>query len=640
MGGLQSQPAHLLEIKLWRPKVDLPLCGDGQPLDLFARAANLTRSEVALELRWEEAGIIRLASDNSAVLITVLAAASSDAYARGAALLVTELALPYGGPGGLRELGVAPDSPAVVLRLAVSQGTRLGAPLVRQSVEELAAELQRSRERFDPDQPHIVLTVRELQGNLAPTGPSPTDMPEPAQAGRMAQLRTVEEENDKLNREVAEMRQRVEQLKAQQSTSTKAELPPGTQPVMRGHQKLEALKADLAQREERRHKIHANFEDRARGLQSQLQRAKLDIAKAQAKLKDSRAQAQASEESDNVRENGADANNRLDRLSATREELANQWTGIMAGLSKDEQTDSDTQAQELGLAEFCERATQCQDELRGLQRQAAQKQDKEIEQWTQNFQELRMVIQTLRGQLDSLDACPQAPEAGSGGGSESELAQAMSDVQRLRSKAAELRSASRGAPSTSDIQKLRDQSRRQRVELDELRRTEAQRKQLAQELQRERDSLLGWAGARVQGDSAPCSAAVEPPGVKSGGGSASLKVPAPSLQGGSATGTRALSLTAAAQLRRGPGASTQAPRGRSPASSPHGRSGETSATSPGWSPRHRSDEAAAAGAGALGSSIGARADVRSFGPTSSPLSRGLQSHIGARPVGTAARSVV
>lgn len=637
MGGLQSQPAHLLEIKLWRPKVDLPLCGDGQPLDLFARAANLTRSEVALELQWETAGIIRLASDNSAVLITVLAAASSDAYARGAALLVTELALPYGGPGGLRELGVGPDSPAVVLRLAVSQGARLGAPLVRQSVEELAAELQRSRERFDPDQPHIVLTVRELQGNLAPTGPSPTDQPEPAQAGRMAQLRAVEEENDKLNREVAEMRQRVEQLKAQQSTSTKAELPPGTQPVMRGHQKLEALKADLAQREERRRKIHANFEDRARGLQSQLQRAKLDIAKAQAKLEASRAQAQASEESDPIRENGAEGD-ALDRLSAAREELANQWTAIMAGLSKDGRIDSDAQAQELGLAEFCERATQCQDELRGLQRQAAQKQEQEIQQCSQNFQELRTVIETLRNQLDSLDSCAQAPGEGVSGGSDGEVAQVQSDVQRLRSKAAELRSAARGAPSTADIQKLRDQSRRQRVELDELRRTEAQRKQLAQELQRERDALLGWAGARVSGESAPGSAAVEPPVAKTTGGSASLKLPSQMAQAGSAVGPRAQ--TASAQLRRGPGGSTQAPRGRSPASSPHGRAGESSALSPGWSPRHRTEEAAAAGTGsATISGVGARAEGRGHGPSSSPLSRGLHSHIGARPVGSAARSV-
>lgn len=268
------------------------------------------------------------------------------------------------------------------------------------------------------------------------------------------------------------MRGAVEQIKAVQSTATKAALPQTTpQPpaiektvqdaesakaTTPGHKKLEAMQAEVASGEERRRKIHANFEDRARGLQQQLQRAKLDIAKAQAKLDASKTQLEAGESgpmpfaavTGTVDSRDPDPATRLEKLAQSQEELVQQWLAV---------SDLATRPEALAgpALHFWDRSSRCNDELRSLQRQFSSQKDAEMDARQQHQSELRELLCQLREQLDDLD----------------------------------------GGPTEGDLERLLEQNRRQREELESFRRSEAGKRCIVQELQDEQDSLLGWTSA-------------------------------------------------------------------------------------------------------------------------------------------------
>lgn len=295
---LRSRPARVLELRFSAPRVELPPHRDGSPSLIFAKLAVQDEREPLRDVTWDEDITVALPSDTSVVLITFLVARSHGDLARGNARHLSDLSLPY---VGLVECGVSPGNP-ITMNLAFE----IGAQCETRNSKELAAELRRLREIFQPDRAWITVRASEvttspLEGDHAAI-PQPEwtvsavkrqvitlelqnsamqqrlraiapDAPDAAQVcipSHARQLRMIQQENMQLSVEKSEVQRRYGRIRTSLMEAKQGKEQHWVRTMQVFHQ-------ELMHCQERKDKIRENFQERLHGLRTHLQQASAQL---------------------------------------------------------------------------------------------------------------------------------------------------------------------------------------------------------------------------------------------------------------------------------------------------------------------------------------------------------------------------
>eukprot|EP00929_Paragymnodinium_shiwhaense_P085223 TRINITY_DN45655_c0_g1_i1.p1 TRINITY_DN45655_c0_g1~~TRINITY_DN45655_c0_g1_i1.p1 ORF type:complete len:681 (+),score=204.19 TRINITY_DN45655_c0_g1_i1:119-2161(+) len=543
-GASDKKPMRMLELRLSPPQMEPPRGRNGQPLRLLAKVGLAAHGrDAATEVPWEEAIPLPLPSDRAAILIS-LYSFEANAGGGGVARLLTELCLPaYSGPGGLALLGLGIERP-LGLHLALTMGSYY---VPGQPLDEVAARLADARERFRPDGPSLAISLREVavtaaelegsmrlravqgqgQGSRANLGdsvaslPASLDVPQSKRqvitlelqnaqlANRLRsagvvvaddkvgvpshvrQLTELQRENEQLRTERHEMSKRLDFLKAALAQ------PPRTQSSEASAEQdgnrdwgrtLRVMEQELAHSLERRRKIQANFEERVRTLQDQLQDAVQQ-------------QAESKVLGTSMDPDVAAMRGKIEEAMRRRDELMRQWREVREA-AHDKNGDPQRSLQQSASPEIQRLLAQSQHykaEIHALEQELALRRDQD--QGSQRQQELRGNISQLYEELDELQRVREDERVR--GESEvreltrerdlarDRLADASAELQRLRAKAEAMRSLQpEDVGDTSSLEPLRAQHAELVAELARLRQIEEVRKQSIQDLEREQEALV------------------------------------------------------------------------------------------------------------------------------------------------------
>lgn len=541
------QALRTLELRVSEPRlVWLPPGSNGQQRTLFAKVGLLEDRGAAVEVSWDEPVQIQLRGERSTLLVSLYAAEYSQGHEERRALY--EVALPYWGPGGLADLGLAEGGAPVTLVLAVSPGKRCGE---RQSREELAEELRQAREQYHPDRPFLGLSVSEVgiqqlqqsaedgawhlpsarrqvialelqnaallerKRELQQAHPDYVwQMPEAAAeetAGptHVQQLLLIQQENQQLRAEKAAMLQKLEHTRQLLSGATRNR--PGAE-----HDWADTLRVmtqELAHCRDRQVKIRANYDERKRDLQVQLQAAQ-EQAAAQASQQRALAQEQVGQEA-------AALQAEIERATLRRNELIRQCQEARDAAEEQkrgiEQGVFDALSSNPDIQRLARESEQYKIELRELQHELSAQQERDAGSKRQDH--LQRNRQQLLFELEELDKVGEDERVRS----ESEvrelknerdlvkehLDKATAELQHLRVKAEALRGLRAQnlglEPPDNGVERLEQETDQLARDLEDLRSTEDARKSTIEELEREQEELVAKT-SMITGKAVPCEA--------------------------------------------------------------------------------------------------------------------------------------
>lgn len=539
-----AQPVHVLELRLAHPRMTPPAGRGGQPCALFAKVGLLEDRAGSRSVLWDEAVPVHLPSDESAVIVSLYAAepglrSSAEAEAKGEARLLAEICLPFGGPGGLSELGIRRGGPPEPLRLALPLGN--ATPVKADSTpRKLAENLRKALENFRPDGAGLVLSVCELmpetptllpaQGSaewrLPPArrqlitlelqnqalqfqcqkllGEAVTSVNADDETGSLShlnQLQMIQQENEQLRNEMAGMQQKLQHTKA---TASVVEKQPKENADHDWNKMLHVMQQELAHCRSRQEKIHANYEDRVRGLQGQLLQEKgSHLANMDYTF--------SSVPTVTMQEQVAAMKVRLAAATSRRNDLKNSLYEAQVQVAETEKQGNINFGESTpvvppsnpDIQRLLAQAEQHKVELDGLQQELVTQNDNT--RGSERKRELHDAVEQLREELEELERVREDERVRS----ESEVRELKSqrdsvkdrlddvatELQRLHSQAEALRTLQAQAegkrmPSSSELAALRASNEKLASELEHIHTTEEARKQTIAELEREQDALV------------------------------------------------------------------------------------------------------------------------------------------------------
>jgi len=531
MGNVpRSRPvSHVLELILSPPCVDLPPGKDGRPVGVFARVGTLEDRSQACNVNWEQPIIVRLDNDQSVLFITLLSWDSPQAGGSEVSLL-TEVFLPYSGPNSLVEMGLRRDGPPVPLRLELTAGSRHDGAIAedrgylalslrqlpRDVVEEPASVPGTDSVTFSAARRHMI--TLELQNallqvrkrDLDPNGmrfSSMNDEQELLPPIHIKQLQMIQNENDQLRVEKEQMFQRLERTREAIRAVTDVNM--NSLPVDRDWTTtLRVMQRDLEHVLERHRKIQANYEDRVRGLQGQLQQAQGDLtqARAEAEKELSPANSAASVQAEVI-----NVQAQIQKVMMRRDELMEGWRKVAEERGIDPQAsleDTNSQTPTAEVAQLRKKSKEQKMELERLQQEMKDQQERE--QGSTQQQELRGQLGQLYEELEQMNQMREDERVRS----DSEVRELKSDkdaakdalddasaqlqhllaqvdaVKSLRAQAAQQQGNTTPEVSQEDLDKLRFANAERRQHLDLLKEREQSYKHTISELERGQEALV------------------------------------------------------------------------------------------------------------------------------------------------------
>lgn len=302
--------SRVLEFRLSPIAADPPRGRNGLPCNILARIGIFEDDdEFGDEVAWDEGFILQLPTDQSVVAVNIFARETGmeDPEER----FLTQVCLPYLGPGCLRDLGVH-DSQGVpvVLKVALTTGNRHS---TAESLQDLTEALQEARRNLRSDRPCLSLSVRELVDRPSDAGVKAFNntnwslpaarrelialelmhasllhqkrklLPGEGQAGShddepldstptcAQQLDMILGENEQLKLEMTRSRNHLERSRALLCGS-EADLSRMAQ-GMDWKKTLSVMQQELSHCKDRQEKIRVNYEERVASLQRELQQA-------------------------------------------------------------------------------------------------------------------------------------------------------------------------------------------------------------------------------------------------------------------------------------------------------------------------------------------------------------------------------
>lgn len=537
------QAPRTLELRVSEPRLVL-LPSSGQQRTLFAKVGLLEDRGAAVEAPWDEPVQVQLRGERSTLLVSLFAAEYFQGHEERRALY--EVALPYWGPGGLADLGLAEGGAPVTLVLAVSPGKRCGE---RQSREELAEELRQAREQYHPDRPFLGLSVCEVgfQQYQQPAEDGAWQLPsarrqvialelqnaallerkrelqqahpdyvwqmneaaaeEPAAATHVQQLRLIQQENQQLHAEKGAMLQKLEHTRQLLSGAMRDR--PGAEHDW--PETLRVMTQELANCRDRQARIRANYDERKHDLQVQLQAAQ-EQAAAQASEQHALAQEQIGQQAVALRSEVEQATLRRNELLRHCSEARNAAEAQKQGI---EQGMFDTMSSNPDILRLARESEQYKIELRELQHELSAQQERDAGSMRQDH--LQRNRQQLLFELEELDKAGEDERVRS----ESEvrelknerdlvkehLDKATAELQHLRVKAEALRGLRAQnlgmEPPDNGIERLERETEQLARDLEDLRSTEDDRKSTIEELEREQEELVAKT-SMITGKAVPC----------------------------------------------------------------------------------------------------------------------------------------
>eukprot|EP00927_Polykrikos_kofoidii_P021941 TRINITY_DN20632_c0_g1_i1.p1 TRINITY_DN20632_c0_g1~~TRINITY_DN20632_c0_g1_i1.p1 ORF type:complete len:702 (+),score=120.61 TRINITY_DN20632_c0_g1_i1:156-2261(+) len=350
MGNTQTSPnssqkaKHIVEVKVSLSHIDLPAGRDGLPVEVAAKIGDASLGRYQhLDVSWLVPTAIPLMNDDSVILVSLYTVeAPNDESAVKDMRLFSEICIPSCcGVAGLAEFGVHSGGPPVTYRLPVVFGAQYENGM---SPEKLASDFRSAMNAYRPDRPSITVEVRLLKPaeHLAKESASVDESPpltvlqsrrqvialelqNAALAARQGagrsgeeiptpthvkQLQMIQQENEQLRTELNEMRRRQEMVDSVLEGRSNGA---GTGRRNTNHM-LWVYEKELEHYKVRRQKIQENFEDRVKGLQSQIaQAADERLAEAQISVLEREAEAM-----------GLD----IDEAMTRRDSLLREWRDV------------------------------------------------------------------------------------------------------------------------------------------------------------------------------------------------------------------------------------------------------------------------------------------------------------------------
>eukprot|EP00747_Dinoflagellata_sp_TGD_P165657 gnl/TRDRNA2_/TRDRNA2_187256_c0_seq1.p1 gnl/TRDRNA2_/TRDRNA2_187256_c0~~gnl/TRDRNA2_/TRDRNA2_187256_c0_seq1.p1 ORF type:complete len:530 (-),score=136.84 gnl/TRDRNA2_/TRDRNA2_187256_c0_seq1:20-1609(-) len=529
MGDVQSQPAHVLELRVDRPFVVAPPTRDNIPSSIFARVGLVdgTRAGSTFsDANWNEATMAYLPTSTSVVKVTIHAAESQDELAKGKSILLADIRLPYAGPGGLTDLGVRPDGPALSLNLALLAKTST-------KPSDLGRELKRAQDKFLPDQPHVTITVMEMaQTHQAGEATKQTASkkggrrqqqltqqlpPRPEQLQQQPQQRNdsagmansneadmMDLENEDLRKECLAARQQISFIKEFISKEAKTEQVTSTLQMpgegLDWERSLKDLQAELESCKERQAKMRMNYEDRVSTLQIQVEQAKIEV-------EDAEAQVAAVPVMSSLGGRGS-LSDRIDRIEAFRVDLLERWREVQQQLGDHKAPNGSAAALSDEIKDLTERSDYYQREMAEICAALEEEQEQDDIWERQHQEELGKTLVQVAEQLDELNRVrDSAPDEEAPSTEDSDrLANMVMELQKIQMEAKALRNKKLAegsdGPLFVEVQMLRAERDKWAKEVEEMRATEAVCYQTVQDLEQQA-SILSQMAARAATEPEP-----------------------------------------------------------------------------------------------------------------------------------------